>query len=420
MGITSRSAAYDILLNIVNNKAFSNIEISNTLSKISLSEQDKSLCHAIVITALEKLNTLDYVIDLYVKSKPDSKTKIFLYIGITQILFLDKIPDNSACDETIKAAKEVIDQVRCGFVNGVLRNICRNKAFIYKNIENSEESIKYSLDNSIVNLIKKQYPNEYTEIFKSFANPLPMCLTVNRLKTSLEEVCEKLNNIKVEFFIHEGIINITKGTAEVLKFIDDGLYYIQGSASQYAASLLECRENDFLIDTCACPGGKSLYSAIQMNNTGEILALDINENKLKLIQKSAKKLGTNIIKTQKNDSRKVLEKYIGKADKVICDVPCSGLGVINSKPEIRYKNFDDIENLITTQRNILTASASYLKQGGILVYSTCTINKNENEDNINYFLNNNKEFVLEYQKTFLPNRDNTEGFYVAKMRKNTE
>jgi 16S rRNA (cytosine967-C5)-methyltransferase len=196
--------------------------------------------------------------------------------------------------------------------------------------------------------------------------------------------------------------------------IDDGEFYVQGLSSQRAVEVLNASSGDVVVDVCACPGGKTVGAAMDMKNNGEIYAFDIHENKLPLIQKNASVLGISIIKTEKHNSKKVNEKYIGKADKVICDVPCSGIGSIGKRPEIRYKSISDINGLIDTQKNILSSSVNYLKKDGVLVYSVCSINKNEGEYLIKDFLMENKDFYLIYEETVLPSKG-CDGFYIGKI-----
>ncbi|MEG2118582.1 MAG: transcription antitermination factor NusB, partial [Clostridia bacterium] len=333
------------------------------------------------------------------------------------ILFMDKIPQSAAVDETVKAAKIFADDRRAGFINGVLRNVCRLKDELIQQINAADDSIKYSLDYNMALMIKAQYPDKYNQIFESFFVKMPLFLRVNTLKTDTVSLAKKLGNDMTILEYNANTIIIRTGQYDILQQIDDGEFFVQGTSSQYAVELLGAVENDFVIDVCACPGGKSLGAAINMKNKGKVLALDLHENKFSLIKKSASLLGISIIETQKNDSRQTIEEYTGKADKVICDVPCSGLGVIASKPEIKYKDVSDLSPLIKTQYDILCASSRYVKDGGTLVYSTCTINKNENEAQTERFLRDHENFELVSQKQFLPCDGEYDGFFAAKFIK---
>jgi 16S rRNA (cytosine967-C5)-methyltransferase len=198
----------------------------------------------------------------------------------------------------------------------------------------------------------------------------------------------------------------------------EGLFFVQDGASQICALELEAKPGDLILDVCAAPGGKSLFIGQAVKNSGRIIALDLHKKKLSLIENSAKRLGIDIIETYEHDSSTQIPEHIldSKADCVLCDVPCSGLGVIAKKPEIKYKPLEDILKLPDLQYKILANCAEYLKPGGILVYSTCTLNKKENEDIVYKFLQKNDRFKLEHIKTFFPFERKTDGFFLAKMR----
>jgi 16S rRNA (cytosine967-C5)-methyltransferase len=209
---------------------------------------------------------------------------------------------------------------------------------------------------------------------------------------------------------------VSGGLGKILPLVNDGLFYVQGLSSQRAVEVLEAKSGDVVVDVCACPGGKTVGAAIDMKNHGEIFAFDIHENKLPLINKNAENLGISIIKTEKHNSKNINEKYVGIADKVICDVPCSGIGSIGKRPEIRYKSISDINGLVKTQKEILSSSVNYLKNDGILVYSVCSINKNEGEYLVKAFLEENKNYCLLHEETVLPSSGN-DGFYIGKICK---
>jgi 16S rRNA (cytosine967-C5)-methyltransferase len=198
--------------------------------------------------------------------------------------------------------------------------------------------------------------------------------------------------------------------------VGEGRFYVQGLSSQKAVEILRAKKGDFVVDVCACPGGKTVGAAMDMENEGEIHAFDIHENKLPLIIKNASTLGIDIIYTEKHNSKTVNVKYINKADKVICDAPCSGLGSIGKRPEIRYKSLQDINGLVETQKSILRSSVEYLKKGGELVYSVCSINKNEGENIVKEFIEQQNGYTLAYEETVLPH-GGCDGFYIAKIVK---
>ena len=226
---------------------------------------------------------------------------------------------------------------------------------------------------------------------------------------------KKFDGLEISNISPFGLVSEQSNTSEIISKIGSE-YYIQSIASQYSTVLLNPQPGETIIDVCACPGGKSISAAIEMKNKGRIISLDLHKNKLSLIEKSCETLSIDIIETGCNDAKNPIEKYIGIADRVICDVPCSGLGEMSSTPEIRYKNTNDFEKLPDLQYNILKSSIKYLNDEGKIVYSTCTINKNENENVINKFIKENSEFLIDEMKTFMPDIDG-EGFFVCKLIK---
>jgi 16S rRNA (cytosine967-C5)-methyltransferase len=416
--MTPRALAAKTLVRIVKDNAYSNIELSNILSQSGLNSSDNALYQAIVKTSLERKNTLDFIINLFVKSKPDILSRCLLYTGISQLLYMDKIPDSAACDETVKAAKSLAGQGRAGFINGVLRNIARERAKIEESLKTADESVKYSMDKSVIDLIYGQYGKEAGEIFTSSFTKPPMGIRVNTLKTDIDFIKKLFDQNGIKYGIStEGFLFVTEGQGKAVELTETGLFYIQGTPSQQAVKMLKAKPGMTVIDVCACPGGKTLGAAIDMENKGKIVSLDIHSNKLPLITKLAEKLGINIIETQTHNSQNTLPDLIETADVVICDVPCSSLGVMASKPEIRYKDVSDLSDLYKIQAEILNASSEYVKPGGALVYSTCTINREENQNQIETFLKNHSYFTLEEQKLWTTNNGCFEGFFAARLVK---
>lgn len=403
----ARYAAFNATKRVIRG-SFSNL--------ISFGEQingiDRAFAENIVMGTIERDITLGYVLDGFIEKKPDEDVIILLKTAVYQLLYMDRVPDNAVCDETVKIAKAAFGSKYVGFVNAVLRSICRSKAEVFDKIENAEEYIKYSVNKELFELIKAQYPNCYDDIFNAFFGKTPTYLRVNTLKANESDVAEKVGGRVLSKKTIECI-----NPSKAIEQIDCGDYYVQGLASQKAVELLDAKRGMTVIDVCACPGGKTLGAAIDMENDGRVLSFDIHKNKLKLIDKSAERLGIGIITADVNDARFVREDLIGIADRVICDVPCSGTGVMGSKPEIKYKSPDDFCGLYPTQRAIIDSASKYLKAGGEMVYSTCSINKIENEEVIKEFLSKNENFSLIYEETCLPFKNEKEGFYMAKLRR---
>ena len=385
--------------------AYSNLTMPKGLSGI-----DRAFSEAIIIGTLERKITLAYVISKSVQREPAEDVTALLMTGIYQILYMDRVPDNAVCNESVTIAKELFGTKTAGFVNAVLRNVCRNKSALIADVNNASADIKYSVNAELYKLIKDQYPNDAENIFEAYFNINPTFLRVNTLKSNAADVAKQTNGTVV----NEKCVK-TSSAADAVKLLDTGCFYIQGKASQIAVETLDAKPNHTVVDVCACPGGKSLGAAIDMQNKGKVYSFDLHKSKLSLIEKSASKLDINIIEVAERNAKAPNPKMEGIADRVICDVPCSGTGVIGTKPEIKYKSPKDFTGLYSTQFEIINNAAKYLKKGGIMVYSTCSINKLENENTVNRFLNENFGYSLEYQETFMPFGEACEGFYIAKI-----
>lgn len=375
-----------------------------------LKDIDRSFAENIVMGTLERKKTLEFAISLFAKNNAKRDEKALLMMGVYQILYMDRVPDNAACNETVNIAKATFGKRTAGFINAVLRNICREKEEVLRKIDEADGYIKYSADSDLYDLISKQYPHCADKIFSALIGEIPLFMRVNTTKTDIDSLINKYGGE----MISDTCIKC-KSIGKAMSGIDSGEMYVQGLASQKAVKLLGAEPNMTVVDVCACPGGKTLGAAIDMENKGRIYAFDIHGNKLPLIEKSADRLGIDIIQTAVQDGRETKQELIGIADRVICDVPCSGTGVMGSKPEIKYKNPAEFEGLYPIQRAIIQSASKYLKVGGMMVYSTCSINRHENEEIVEEFLNNNPNFTLIYQKTTLPFEEEKEGFYTAKI-----
>jgi 16S rRNA (cytosine967-C5)-methyltransferase len=357
----------------------------------------------------------------------DTEAKVLLRLGIYQLLYLDRIPDHAAVNETVELAPRRLR----GFVNAILRSYLREGdkiAFPDKSDKIKYLSVTYSVGESLVCSLLDAYSfEECKNMLNAFSQIAPITLRVNNLKASRDEILSELEGARKTDFSPDGIILDNAAVSE-LECLKDGRVTVQDEASQICVRTLGAQKGDIVFDVCACPGSKSFGAAMTMENEGEIFAFDIHENKLSLVEKGAERLGISIISTHTQDARKPIEELFGRADKIICDVPCSGFGVIGKKPEIRYKDVEESKALPKIQYDILENVQNYLKVGGTLVYSTCTILPNENENNINKFLENHKNFKLvpfsvgelEVENgmiTLLPHTHHTDGFFIAKLKK---
>ena len=268
------------------------------------------------------------------------------------------------------------------------------------------------MDPSLYDLIKRQYPDKTGKICDSLFGKSGVFLRVNTLFSEADEVA-LLTGGKA---ISEKTVYCGEARGAI-KHIKSGKYFIQGAGSQRAVEWLGAQRGETVVDVCAAPGGKSFGAALDMKNEGKIYSFDIHEKKLRLIENSAKLLGVDIIETAVNDARSAKKELAGKADRVICDVPCSGTGEMRSKPEIKYRDPRDFEGLYKTQRAVISAAAQYLKADGTMVYSTCSINRYENEEAVARFIADNPGFTLVREHTSLPCDAGGEGFYTAEIKR---
>lgn len=430
-----REAAFLSLLRCSADGKYSNLEVDSAIKKYGFVGNDRAFFTALVYGTIEKRITIDYIIGRF-SSKPvekiEEKLLEILRLGVYQIIFLDKVPDSAACNESVELAKFHTHKGTSGFVNGVLRNVSRGKNNIEYPEKGSDEyySIRYSCPIWLCKMWRKMYGDEKCEEILEGTNVNPhITLRVNTLKISRQELSERLSERGISSvntpLSPNGLILDEFVPISDITEIAEGLCFVQDEASQLCSAALGAKPEEFIIDTCACPGGKSFGMAIDMNNQGEILSLDLHETKLSLIERGAERLSINIISTSVQNGTKKREELIGKANRVLCDVPCSGLGVIAKKPDLRHKSPDDIERLPDIQYSILENGSLYVKKDGYLLYSTCTLNKKENEEVVNRFLEEHKEFVatnedMPFNKasvTFFPGEHRTDGFFVAKFKR---
>ncbi|MBE6700450.1 MAG: 16S rRNA (cytosine(967)-C(5))-methyltransferase RsmB [Ruminococcaceae bacterium] len=411
-----RKLALDSLIKCTRQGRYSNLEVMVSLSRNTLDTRDKSLYTALVYGVIEREITLDHIISKFSKipfEKLDFEVIVILRLSIYQIMYMDRIPDFSACDEGVKLSPHSAK----AFVNALLRNLIKNKETVEKELEKAPLSLKYSVPEWIVELWKKGYGEKKAEeILEGFLIKPPMTLRTNTLKITTEELFAKLKETGVKCNLQTNtpdVITVQGSSPETLWGFDEGFFFVQGTNSKIAVSALELTSGKRVIDVCACPGGKSFSAAIDMKNEGELFSFDLHENKLSLIDKGAKRLKIDIIKTEKLNATAPKEELFGTADAVICDVPCSGLGIIAKKPDIKYKKYEEVKNLYEKQLNILSASSLYLKKGGKLLYSTCTLNPEENEKITEKFLLSHSDFrrLEGYPKTAFPSKTSDDGFF---------
>ena len=428
----ARAAALEIIERCRRNGAWSSATIDSVIIKYSLDARSAALASNISLGVMQNATLCDFYIDYFSSSKIEPKVRDILREALYQILFMDRIPDNAAVNEAVELTKNSGFSRASGFVNAVLRKIVKYKEKLPEvpGIGTAEYlSIKYSHPQWIAELIISEKGYEFAEAFLAADNTAPKTsIQVNLLKISTDEFEEKLRECGADYKRHEWLENCftVSGKVTALPGFDDGLFYVQDPAARCAVSAAELKGGMSVLDACAAPGGKSFASAIDMHNRGHILSCDLHEKKLSLIETGADRLGIDIISTEATDARKERSELF---DAVIADVPCSGLGVIRKKPDIRFKEAADLNQLPEIQLAIINNLAKCVKVGGVLIYSTCTVLKRENEELVSEFLSENDSFVSEAfvlpngksvesgMYTFWPNIDATDGFFVCKLRR---
>lgn len=434
-----RQTAFEILMRVEKDKAFSNKVLDNALKKLEYERQDSVFVSALVYGVLERKITLDYQISRFLtksinRLKPDVLT--ILRIGMYQLLHMDKVPASAAVNESVKLAKANRCEYSSGLINAVLRK-ASDKTVVYPEKTDFLDylSVKYSIEKWIAKLFVDSYGEENAvAVLEDSFGRAPIYIRVNTLKTTKSELKELLlaQGVEVEEtdIVSDALLINNFDSIYKNELYKKGYFHIQDLASQLCCMALSPQKGETIIDMCSAPGGKSFTSAELMENEGEIRSYDLYDHKIELIKSGAERLHIDIINAAVRDSS-VLNSSEKLVDRVLCDAPCSGLGTIRRKPEIRYKSFDEISSLPDIQLQILKNAAEYVKIKGTLVYSTCTLNRDENEGVVEKFIAQNPDFevvpCLEHLEcyrdnnmvTLMSHKNSTDGFFICKMiRKN--
>ena len=429
-----KSARFTVLelLNKMDGKAYSNLILNSALNESSLSERDKGLVSKLFYGVVERKLTLEHIISLY-SSKPlhklDKAVVNILKMGVYQLLYMDSIPDSAAVNESVTLTKQCGKSSASGFVNAVLRNFIRDgKKITFPDDTIKRMSIEFSCSEELVQQLCIDYSIEAARQFlENSVTEHKTYLRVNTLKTDTETLIgefEKLGVHAEECLHAENCIWAENlGSVENSELFKSGMFHVQDLSSQLCCRALSPKAGETVIDICSAPGGKAFTFAEMMNNNGRILACDLHEKRVNLIKSGSERLGITIIEALCSDA-KIFNESFPAADKILCDVPCSGFGVIRSKPELKYTDLEAVKGLPRVQYDILTTAAKYLKYGGELVYSTCTLSRAENDDMIDKFLSENKNFAPaeidgynDYKLTIFPKDFDCKGFFISKIRK---
>lgn len=438
---TPRTAALQALIQMNQNTGYSNIVLDHVLTCSELNEQDKALASVIFYGVLERRLTLDYFLQQCLadpKKRLDITVQEALRCGAYQIIYLNRVPDSAAVNETVTALKLIGKPQFSGLTNGVLRNLTRRKAEL-KLPEGEDlfaQSVQYSVPVDLIRLWRNSYGRAVTKaLLDSLSTKSKIFIRVNEMRCTAELLRSELQEGGVEFndlpeLPGAGILSRC-GAPDELKAFQDGLFHVQDLSAQWICKILDPQPGETVCDCCAAPGGKSFTIAQMVGGGGTVYAFDLYENRVWLIRQGAERLGLHNIKALINDSAKGFDHNMPQVDKMLCDVPCSGFGVIRRKPEIRYKKLDSLKELPRLQYKILSQAAQMVRPGGRLLYSTCTLNPAENQDIAEKFLQENNGFepltidiglphVIDepaYMLTMTPFSGASDGFFTAAFQK---
>lgn len=427
-----REIALKVLYDVDKNGAYSNIALDEALRQArkrqeKIEPRDVGFISEIVYGTISWKLTIDEIIKQYSNIRIQKISPWILNIlrmGVYQILFLDKVPKSAAVNEGVNLAKRYGHKASSNFVNAILRKVSKEDYKAFFEIQNDAERISKttSMPMWLVEELLNENTVEKVEQICQNSNIRPkVCIRVNTLKTDRLTLIEELGEEGVQtekgesenFLFLEGAKNIKK-----LKCFQEGKFTVQDEVAGWIPEMLSPQPNEKVLDACSSPGGKTTYMAELMKNQGEITAWDLHEHRVKLVEEAASRLGISMIKTEVKDATIYEEKYDEYFDKILLDVPCLGIGVLKRKPDIKWKRKkEDIEEITKIQEKILENCSKYVKKGGELVYSTCSILKKENEDMIYKFIKNNTNFEI-VKLTQVYQNEKADGFFMAKIRKN--
>ena len=436
----ARETALRVLMSCRNNHAWADAALKAQLGRDGLVGPEAALCSRLVYGVVQNQQLLDFYLSAYCSQKPDHLQPPLLEIlrlGAYQILYLDRVPDSAAVNTSVELAKISGRGQASGLVNAVLRKIAQNKTALPPIPERDEAkylSIRYSHPKWLVKRLLSILGREEAEAFLAANNDTPpLMVQVNPLKTDAESLIKELEGWGVTATPHPwvpGCLELTgAGDLTTLAPFREGKLLVQDPAARLVSLIAGVQPGQKVLDLCAAPGGKSFSAAFAMEDKGEIVSCDLHENKLKRIQEGAARLDLTSITTSAGDGRVFRPEWAERFDTVLVDAPCSGLGIIRKKPDVRYKKADDLFTLPVIQTALLDNAAKYVAPGGVLVYSTCTILPEENEQVTDTFLAEHSEFCregftlpepvgeTEGQLTLWPQRHGTDGFYICRMKR---
>ena len=433
----ARETALNALIACRKEGAWSNGVLKEYIQRDRLDSRDAGLATRLCYGVLQNQAKLDFYLKQLLTGKLKDLHPVvrdILHLGLYQIYELDKIPDSAAVNESVALAKKYNKNPKAAsLVNGVLRSAVRTKGALKEPVSYAD---KYSHPDDLISLLKANLPKGKLEPMLKADNESPdTVVQVNALKTNAAELWRMLDEQGVSVCTHswmpDCLVLSNTGNLENMPAFRDGLFYVQDPASKLSVLCAQLPMEDIhVLDCCSAPGGKSFAAAIAMRGKGSITSCDVHEHKTALIQNGAHRLGLSNISVCRQDATQLVPEWVDAMDAVICDAPCSGLGIIRKKPDIRYKNLKEMEALPALQLQILSNQANYVKPGGVLMYSTCTVLRRENEDVVNAFLAERDDFYLEslnlpdvFPKnesgmlTLIPGEYDTDGFFISRLRR---
>lgn len=429
----ARATALNALTACHRQGAWSDSVLRVEIAKAELDRRDAALASRLCYSVLQNEMLLDWYLNQFVSGglvRLQPVVLDILRLAVCQILLLDKIPVSAAVNEAVKQAKRLANDRAAGLVNGVLRNLLRKQPLTPP----TELSIRYSHPAALTKLLQETFGDETEALMRCHNGIAPTTIQCNTLVTTPTRLAASLEAAGVTWQPHcwlPGCLEITgSGNLEQLDSYRDGWFYVQDAAAKLAVDCAGLQPGMQVLDCCAAPGGKTFAAALAMENRGSIMSCDIHEKKTKRITDGARRMGMELVTAQPFDAKCFAPQWEERMDAVICDVPCSGLGVIRKKPDIRYKDLTQTERLPALQLEILANQSRYVKPGGVLLYSTCTILPRENEAVVDAFLQEHPQYRLEElplpvqikqsragMVTLLPHKHGTDGFFIAKLRR---
>lgn len=428
--IEERELILAILLEVTRDKVPAHLALSRVLEKYQyLDKRERAFITKVTEGTLEHMIEIDYIIDQFSKIKTAKMKPVIRNIlrsAVYQLKYLSHVPQSAVCNEAVKLTKKKGFRNLSGFVNGVLRTIARQMDQVEypKEPLSKSLSVRYSIPEWMVEKWLSVYSKETVErMMDAMMREHPTCIRFDPKRITKEDLKRRLREDQVAHIEDHPALPYALWISGYdylgdMSSFEDGLFYVQDASSMMAVESLPVKKGDYIIDVCAAPGGKSLHVAEKLEGTGHVDARDLTDYKVGLISENVERSGLVNISAKKQDARITDAESVEKADLVIADLPCSGLGVLASKKDIRYNMTPEIQSSLSAlQREILSVVWQYVRPGGVLLYSTCTINREENEENTAWFLERHKEFSLEKERQFLPGIDPCEGFYIAVLKR---